>query len=92
MRIALIHGNDGSDVRVGKTCRSLARLGFDVHFIGWDRRPGADKEIDLGGATAHVIRTRRPTVAATCRGQARSSGTSCSVRFGIACVRASCAR
>jgi len=47
MRIALIHGNDGSDVRVGKTCRSLARLGFDTHFIGWDRRPEADKEIDL---------------------------------------------
>ena len=55
MRIALIHGNDGSDVRVGKTCRSLARLGFDVHFIGWDRRPGTPKTVDLGGAASHIM-------------------------------------
>ena len=55
MRIALIHGNDGSDVRVGKTCRSLAHLGFDVHFIGWDRRPGTPKSVDLGGAVAHLV-------------------------------------
>ncbi len=55
MRIAYIHGNDGTDVRVGKTCRSLARLGFDTHFIGWDRRPEAPKTIDLGSAQAHVV-------------------------------------
>lgn len=55
MRIALIHGNDGSDVRVGKTCRSLARLGFDVHFIGWDRRPGTPKTMDLGGAATQIM-------------------------------------
>lgn len=70
MRIALIHGNDGSDVRVGKTCRSLARLGFDTHFIGWDRRPGAEKEIDLGGATAHVTKMD------TDRGRATTAGYS----------------
>ena len=56
MRVAIIHANDGSDVRIGKTCRSLSRMGFDVHFIGWDRRPEADKVIDLGGATLHVMR------------------------------------
>jgi hypothetical protein len=89
MRIALIHGNDGSDVRVGKTCRSLARLGFDVHFIGWDRRPGA-KKIDLGGATAHVTRHATRTVAATSRPGYGSSGTWC-VRC-IACARTSSAR
>ena len=54
MRIALIHSNDGSDVRVGKTCRSLARLGFDMHFIGWDRRPEAPKSVDLGATLAHI--------------------------------------
>jgi hypothetical protein len=52
MRIALIHGNDGSDVRVGKTCRSLARLGFDVHFIGWDRRPGRTRRSTSVGGIA----------------------------------------
>jgi glycosyltransferase involved in cell wall biosynthesis len=55
MRIALIHGNDGSDVRVGKTCRTLMRLGYETHFIGWDRRPGTVKEIDLGGSCMHVM-------------------------------------
>lgn len=60
MRIALIHANDGSDVRVGKTCRSLARLGFDAHFIGWDRRPELKKNVDLGSVQAHIV--SRPTV------------------------------
>ena len=55
-RIALIHGNDGTDVRVGKICRSLSRMGYDTHFIGWDRRPNAKKEIDLGGAQSHILR------------------------------------
>ena len=60
MRIAIVHGNDGSDVRIGKICRSLSKMGHDVHFIGWDRRPGAEKEVDLGGATRHIMvrRTR----------------------------------
>lgn len=56
LRIAVVHGNDGSDVRVGKLCRSFAKMGFDVHFIGWDRRPDEDKKIDLSTATRHIIR------------------------------------
>lgn len=55
MRIAIVHGNDGSDVRIGKMCRSLSRMGHDVHFIGWDRRPDTEKEVDLGRATPHII-------------------------------------
>ncbi|MCE5328008.1 MAG: hypothetical protein LLG01_16500 [Planctomycetaceae bacterium] len=55
MRIAIIHGNDGSDVRIGKLCRSLSARGHDVHFIGWDRRPDVTKTIDLGGASMHVL-------------------------------------
>ncbi len=55
MRIAVVHGNDGSDVRIGKMCRSLSKMGHDVHFIGWDRRPDTEKEIDLGRATPHII-------------------------------------
>lgn len=55
MRIAIVHGNDGSDVRIGKMCRSLSRMGHDVHFIGWDRRPDIEKEVDLGRATPHII-------------------------------------
>ena len=56
MRIAIIHGNDGSDVRIGKTCRSLSRMGHDVHFIGWARREGPPAPIDLGTARAHVMK------------------------------------
>jgi glycosyltransferase involved in cell wall biosynthesis len=55
MRIAVIHGNDGSDVRIGKICRSLSRLGHDVHFVGWDRRPDSLKSIELGAASRHIL-------------------------------------
>ena len=34
-------------------------MGFEVHFIGWDRRPDVEKTVDLGGAHAHVF--TRPT-------------------------------
>ena len=56
MRIAVIHANDGSDVRIGKTCRSLSAMGHDVHFIGWDRRGDPDRRIDLGRTTLHVMK------------------------------------
>jgi glycosyltransferase involved in cell wall biosynthesis len=69
MRIALIHGNDGSDVRAGKTCRSLARLGHDVHFIGWDRRPHSRKELDLGPTAMHVMERATPHGRGTVPGQ-----------------------
>jgi len=55
VRIALVHTHDGSDVRIGKMCRSLSALGHDVHFVGWDKRPQERKDIDLGAATAHVL-------------------------------------
>lgn len=55
MRIAIVHGNDGSDVRIGKICRSLSKMGHDVHFVGWDRRPDAEKAFDLGGAVFHIM-------------------------------------
>ena len=56
MRIAVIHGNDGSDVRVGKTCRSLSKMGYDVYFIGWDRTPDSEKQFDLGNTSKAIIR------------------------------------
>lgn len=34
MRIAGIHGNDGSDVRLGKVCRSLSRMGRELWGYG----------------------------------------------------------
>jgi len=71
MRIAVIHGNDGSDVRVAKTCRSLSAMGHDVHFIGWDRRVGAARKIDLGRAEAHVLAHATPNGRLTARGQWR---------------------
>lgn len=72
-RIALIHGNDGFDVRVGKICRSLSALGYDVHFIGWVRRPQENKEVDLGSASIHTM------IHSTHFGRATITGT---LRFG----------
>lgn len=68
MKIAIIHANDGSDVRVGKTCRSLCALGHDVHFLGWDRRPEAVKQVNLGAARRHVLVHRTPYGKATLTG------------------------
>lgn len=73
-RIALVHGNDGTDVRIGKTCRSLSRLGFETHFVGWDRRPDACKERDLGAATAHVMTFATPNGRGNLAGQVRFIG------------------
>jgi hypothetical protein len=56
MRIAVICSNDGTDVRIGKTCRSLVRLGYDVHFVGWDRRPALAKQIDLPDVHCHILK------------------------------------
>ena len=58
MRIAVIHGNDGSEVRVGKTCRSLRRLGQEVYFIGWDRDPDIEKKIDLGTSSLEIMKLK----------------------------------
>lgn len=54
-RIALIHGNDGTDVRVGKICRSLSKMGADMHFVGWDRRPAQEKVFDLGATETYIM-------------------------------------
>jgi glycosyltransferase involved in cell wall biosynthesis len=69
-KITLIHGNDGSDVRIGKMCRSLSRLGYDVSFIGWDRRPNAkQRSIDLGAAKPHIMQLATNHGRATILGQ-----------------------
>jgi UDP:flavonoid glycosyltransferase YjiC (YdhE family) len=41
MRILLLYGTDGSDIRTVKLCRSLSRQGHEVHFVGWHRLDGA---------------------------------------------------
>lgn len=74
MRIAIVHGNDGSDVRIGKMCRSLSRIGHDVHFVGWDRRPETHKEVDLGGARAHLLTATTRFGRASRAGMARFFG------------------
>jgi glycosyltransferase involved in cell wall biosynthesis len=74
MKIALVHANDGTDVRVGKVCRSLRRMGFDVCFIGWDRRPGSLKATDLGGAAVHLLSLATSHGRVTASGQARFIG------------------
>ena len=69
-KITLIHGNDGSDVRIGKMCRSLSRLGYDVSFIGWDRRPDTtERSIDLGSANTKIMRLATKHGRATILGQ-----------------------
>lgn len=69
-KITIIHGNDGSDVRIGKMCRSLSTADFEVHFIGWDRRPGQEnRSIDLGDANAHIMQLATANGRATIVGQ-----------------------
>ena len=53
-KICIVHQNDGSDVRVGKVCRTLSKQ-HDVFFLGWDRDGTADS-IDLGNAIAMIFR------------------------------------
>ncbi|MCA9080965.1 MAG: glycosyltransferase [Planctomycetaceae bacterium] len=69
MKVAVVYGNDGSDVRIAKTCRTLAGLGHEVHFIGWDRRPDLEKQVDLPGVTLHVVEHRVPHRRSTVSGQ-----------------------
>jgi glycosyltransferase involved in cell wall biosynthesis len=54
-RIAVVLGNDGSDVRIGKICRSLGAAGHQVTLVGWDRRPEEPKSVDLGSARAETM-------------------------------------
>ncbi len=88
-RVALIHGNDGTDVRVGKMCRSLSKMGFDTHFIGWDRRPRLKKTVDLGGAQPHVMVREtpfgKPTPGGTIRFARHIAGTLSKLRSHTVC-------
>ena len=47
MRVLYLSRNDGTDMRVSKMCNSLARLGHEVYFVGWDRTPNASKKVLL---------------------------------------------
>ena len=69
MKIAIVYGNDGSDVRVAKTCSTLVKQGHEVHFVGWDRRPAVDKPSVIPGVTSHVIRHPVPRLGSTLSGQ-----------------------
>ncbi len=69
MKIAIVYGNDGSDVRVAKSCATLVKLGHEVHFIGWDRRPNAEKNSLLPGVASHVVRCPVPRLGWTLSGQ-----------------------
>lgn len=67
-RIALISPNDGTDVRIGKVCRSLSKMKFDMHFIGWDRRPESQKPLDLGLTNTRIMTCATPYGRATLSG------------------------
>lgn len=47
-RICVVHQNDGTDVRVGKMCRTLSQQ-HDVFFLGWNR-DSVSNEVDLGSS------------------------------------------
>ncbi len=70
MRIAVVYGNDGSDVRIAKTCTTLAKLGHEVHFIGWNRRPDVEKVTDIPGTVTHIVDHLVPHLGSTFSGQA----------------------
>ncbi|MCU0873036.1 MAG: hypothetical protein MUE50_11915 [Pirellulaceae bacterium] len=56
MRILLLYGTDGSDIRTVKLCRSLSRQGHEVHFVGWHRLDGAANSLELAPNRVHVLR------------------------------------
>ena len=50
----MLLGTDGADVRSAKICRSLTRLGHEVHFVGWDRR-GTERETVADSVRYHLM-------------------------------------
>jgi glycosyltransferase involved in cell wall biosynthesis len=71
VKVAVIHATDGSDVRVGKICRSLSKRGHEVFLIGWDRRPTESKATDLGETKTRVMVHETPFGKATLAGTLR---------------------
>lgn len=71
MRIAVVYGNEGADVRVAKTCGTLVKAGHEVHFIGWNRRPDVplDESSLLPGVTRHIVEHAVPQRSSTPSGQ-----------------------
>ncbi len=69
MKIAVVYGNDGSDVRIAKTCATLVKLGHEVHFIGWNRRPHVEKDASLPGVTSYLVQHPVPKLGSTWSGQ-----------------------
>lgn len=69
MKIAIVFGNDGGDVRLAKTCRTLSRQGHEVHFIGWVRRPDLPSSQKLPGIKYHLLVHRVPQRRSTVVGQ-----------------------
>jgi len=53
-KVCVIHQNDGTDVRVGKVCRTLSKK-HEVLFLGWDR-DGTDNAVDLGNSVRLLYR------------------------------------
>ena len=45
MKIVYLTRGDGTDPRALKMCNSLAKLGHEVVFVGWDRTPEARKDL-----------------------------------------------
>lgn len=73
MKIVFLLGTDGADVRSIKTCRSLVRLGHEVHFVGWNRREEAPicrvAEVNL-----HLMQMPVPHGRSTVWGQLKFAG------------------
>ena len=56
MKITIVYGNDGSDVRIAKTCRTLVGFGHEVHFVGWDRRVDVEKDSTLPDVSTWILK------------------------------------
>lgn len=53
LKICVVHQNDGTDVRVGKVCRTISKEKCVV-FLGWDR-DRSDQKVDLGDAKRELF-------------------------------------
>jgi glycosyltransferase involved in cell wall biosynthesis len=61
MKVLYLSKNNGTDQRVTKMCNSLAALGHEVVFVGWDRDPATEKTLHLAPSVKRCIYTRAST-------------------------------
>ena len=59
MKILYVTRSDGTHPRNSKVCNSLLKLGHEVAFLGWDRKPETEKKTELDPRIRQFIYRRK---------------------------------